>query len=106
MRSASMMAARHYKARRLAHAGRRKTFVDLVFEEAGRRGRRHELAVHLGGDPAVLDQLSVAEFDFQHLSLRVVADRSDLARVDAFALHALVSLLSWILRAEALGTTC
>src|SRR5712692_2391600 len=78
----------------LLHPVRGITLVDLVFEEARRRWRRHELAVHLGGDPAVLDQLAVAEFDLQQLRLGVVSGGADLARIDALAFHALVSLLS------------
>src|SRR6266545_5128043 len=71
---------------------RRKTFVDLVLEEARRRGRGHELAMDLGRNSAVLDQPAVAELDLQNLRLGVVAGRADLARVDAYAFH--VALLS------------
>ncbi len=91
MRSASMMASlqsAHYRAGSLSEATRRKALVDLVLEEAGRRGRRHELAVHFGRDATVLDDLAIAEFDFERLRLGVVADRADLARIDAFAFHA------------------
>src|SRR5882672_2370275 len=70
------------------YPARRKVLVDLVLEKARRRRRRHELAVHLGGDTAVLDQFPVAELDLQNLRLGVVAGRADLARVDAFSLHA------------------
>src|SRR5216684_764215 len=91
MRSASMMASlqsAHYRAGSLPKATRRKALVDLVFEEARRRGRGHELAVHFGRDPAVLIDPAVAELDLQDLRLGVVADRADLARIDAFAFHA------------------
>src|SRR5712692_1666236 len=67
---------------------RGKALVDLVLEEARRRGRRHELAVHFGRDAPVGEQPAVAEFDFENLGLGVVADRADLARIDAFAFHA------------------
>src|ERR1700693_469064 len=69
------------------YPARRKVLVDLVLEKAGRRSPRHELAVHLGGDAAVLDELAVAELDLQQLRLRVVAYRADLARGDAFSFH-------------------
>src|SRR5882672_341235 len=65
----------------------RKTLVDLVLEEARCGWRRHELAVHLGGNAPVLDQFAVAELDLQHLRFEVVAGRADLARVDAFSFH-------------------
>src|SRR5213594_1297385 len=71
----------------LLYPARWKTFVDLVFEKAGRRGRSHELAVHLGRNPAVLNQPAVAELDLQNLRLGVVTRRTDLARVDAFSFH-------------------
>src|SRR2546425_13028014 len=90
MRSASMMASlqsAHYRAGSLPKATRRKALVDLVLEEARRRGRGHELAVHFGRNAAVLIDPAVAELDFQHLRLGVVADRADLARIDAFAFH-------------------
>src|SRR6266849_1164395 len=76
----------------LLHATRRKAFIDLVLEKARRRGRSHELAMDLGRNSAVLDQLAVAELDLPNMRLRVVAGRADLARVDAFAFH--VALLS------------
>src|SRR6266700_6389254 len=91
MRSASIVSrlqSAHYKAGALPYAARRKTFVDLVLEEARRRGRRHELAVHFGRNPAVLIDPAVAELDLQELRLGVVARRADLARIDAFAFHA------------------
>src|SRR6266849_10403741 len=72
----------------LLQARRGKTLVDLVLEEAGRRGRRHELAVHFGRHASVLHDLAVAELDLQDLRLGVVARRADLARIDAFAFHA------------------
>src|SRR5258708_3492381 len=50
----------HYRAGSLSEATRRKALVDLVLEEAGRRGRRHELAVHFGRDATVLDDLAIA----------------------------------------------
>src|SRR5437867_13344195 len=71
----------------LLYPARWKTFVDLVFEETGRRGRSHELAVHLGRNPAVLYQPAVAELDLQNLRLSVVTGRAYLARVDAFPFH-------------------
>src|SRR5712691_6734236 len=90
MRSASMMASlqsAHYRAGSLSEATRRKALVDLVLEEARRRGRGHELAVYLGRHAPVLDHFAVAELDLQHLRLGVVADRADLARIDALAFH-------------------
>src|SRR5882762_2542205 len=90
MRSASiglLCKTRIIKYAVLPYAARRKAFVDLVFEEAGRRRRRHELTVHLGRNSTVLDQLAVAELHLQHLRLRVVTGRADLARVDAFSFH-------------------
>src|SRR6266702_6534478 len=91
MRSASMMASlqsAHYRAGSLSEASRRKALVDLVLEEARRRRRGHELAMHFGRDAAVLIDPAVAELDLQDLRLGVVADRADLARIDAFAFHA------------------
>src|SRR5216683_2655609 len=73
--------------RDLLYPARRKTFVDLVFEEARRRGRGDELAMDFGRNSAVLDQLAVAELDLQNLRLGVVAGRADLARVDACPFH-------------------
>ncbi len=67
---------------------RGKALVDLVFEEARRRGRGHELAVHFGRDPAVLIDPAVAELDLQDLRLGVVACslpgrlRYDASRID------------------------
>src|SRR6266571_2468275 len=90
MRSASIVSrlqSAHYKAGALPYAARRKTFVDLVLEEARRRGCRHELPVHFGRDAAVLIDPAVAELDLEDLGLGVVADRADLARVDALAFH-------------------
>src|SRR5258708_6111168 len=90
MRSASMWLlckTRIIKYGVLLYTDRRKTFVDLVLEETRRRGRRHELAMDLRRNSTVLDQLAVAELDLQHLRLRVVTDRADLARVDALSFH-------------------
>src|SRR6267378_4800300 len=90
MRSASiwlLCKTRIIGHRDLLYAGRRKTFVDLVFEKARRRRRGHELAMDLGRNSTVLDQPTVAEFDLQNLRLHVVAGRADLARVDAFSFH-------------------
>src|SRR6266853_175059 len=90
MRSASMWLlckTRIIKYGVLLYTDRRKTFVDLVLEETRRRGRRHELAMDLRRNSTVLDQLAVAEFDLQQLRLRVVTDRADPARIDAFAFH-------------------
>src|SRR5712672_2860135 len=90
MRSASMWflcKTRIIKYGVLLYTDRRKTLVDLVLEEARRRGRRHELAMDLRRNSTVLDQLAVAEFDLQQLRLRVVTDRADPARIDALALH-------------------
>src|SRR6266704_5011604 len=90
MRSASMMASlqsAHYRAGSLSEASRRKALVDLVLEEARRRRRGHELAMHFGRDAAVLIDPAVAELDLQDLRLGVVADRADLARIDALAFH-------------------
>src|SRR6266571_6891408 len=95
MRSASiwlLCKTRIIGHRDLLYPVRRKTFVDLVFEKTRRRGRGHELAVHLGRNSTVLDQPAVAELDLQNLRLGVVAGRADLARVDAFSFH--VALLS------------
>src|SRR5262252_859830 len=83
MRSASM--GPNY--RDLADASRGKALVDLVLEEAGRRGRGHELPVNFGRHAAELQDLTVAELDLQQLRLGVVADAPDLARIDALALH-------------------
>src|SRR5882762_4447569 len=85
MRSASMTRIIKYCVS--LYPARRKVLVDLVFEKTGRRRRRHELPVHFRGNAAVLEELAVAELDFQCLRLRVVADRADPARVDAFSLH-------------------
>src|SRR5882672_1376144 len=87
----------------LLYPARGETFVDLVREEARCRGRRHELAMDLGRNSAVLDQPSVAELDLQSLRLRIVADRADLARVDALSLHdhSTVTLIVSPLRTEA-----
>src|SRR5258708_27765081 len=71
----------------LLSTARRKGFVDLVFEKAGRRRCRHELTVHLGRNSAILDQLAVAELDLQKLRLGVVTGSADLVRVDAFSFH-------------------
>src|SRR6266480_3292983 len=49
---------------------------DLVFEKRARVGRRHELAVDLGVDAAVLKDLSVRHLDFERAGLFVVADRA------------------------------
>src|SRR5216684_5812141 len=90
MRSASMWLlceTRIIKYGVLLYTDRRKTFVDLVLEETRRRGRRHELAMDLRRNSTVLDQLAVAELDLQHLRLRVVTDRADLARIDALSFH-------------------
>src|SRR5262245_54598560 len=83
MRSASM--GPNYMD--LADSSRGKALVDLVLEEAGRRGRGHELAVHLRRHASILDDLAVAELELQQLRLGVVARAADLARVDALALH-------------------
>src|SRR5258706_134032 len=106
MRSASMWLlckTRIIKYGDLLYPARRKTLVDLVLEEARRRRRRHELAVHLGGDTAVLDQPAVAELDLQHLRLRIVTDRADPARIDSFPLHdhSMVTAIASPLRTEA-----
>src|SRR5712691_509164 len=93
MRSASiglLCKTRIIKYAVLPYTARRKAFVDPVFEKAGRRRCRHELAVHLGRDSAVLDDLAVAELDLQQLRLRVVADGADPARIEAFAFHVLI----------------
>src|SRR5438874_11191102 len=90
MRSASipvLCKTRIIGHRDLLYPARRKTFVDLVFEKAGCRGRGHELPMHLGRNSAVLDQPAVAELDLQDLRLGVVTRRADLARVDAFSFH-------------------
>src|SRR5215831_11685848 len=83
MRSASM--GPNY--RDLADASRGKALVDLVLEEAGGRGCRHELPVDLGRHAAVLHDLAVAELDLQQLRLGIVARAPDLARIDALSLH-------------------
>src|SRR6266581_6713116 len=104
MRSASMMASLiigevssrglcplvcpPHPACALLQARRGKALVDLVLEEARRRGRGSELTVHFGRDAAVLIDPAVAELDFEHLRFGVVAYRADLARIDAFAFHA------------------
>src|SRR6266446_310431 len=85
--ASSVYGADAFPAYALPYAVRRKALVDLVLEEARRRGRGHELAVHFGRDAAVGEQPAVAEFDFENLRLGVVADRADLARIDALALH-------------------
>src|SRR5437667_11293802 len=90
MRSASIRLL--CKTRIIGHCdspypARRETFVDLVLEKARRRGCGHELSMDFGGDPSVLNQPAIAEFDLQRLRLRVVTDRADLARVDEFAFH-------------------
>src|SRR5437660_1647358 len=90
MRSASIRLL--CKTRIIGHCdspypARRETFVNLVLEKARRRGCGHELSMDFGGDPSVLNQPAIAEFDLQRLRLRIVADRADLARVDAFAFH-------------------
>src|SRR5260221_676573 len=93
MRSASIIVTpqnAHYRSGTLLDAARWKTFVDLVFEKTGRRGRGHELAMDLWRNSAVLDDLAVAELDLQQLRLRVVADRADPARIEAFAFHVLI----------------
>src|SRR5437879_2966670 len=72
---------------RSLYPARRKTLVDLVLEKARRRRCSHELAMDFGRNSTVLDQPAVAELDLQNLRLGVVADRADLARVDAFSLH-------------------
>src|SRR6266853_6012898 len=93
MRSASIIVTpqnAHYRSGALLDAARWKTFVDLVFEKTGRRGRGHELAMDLWRNSAVLDDLAVAEFDLQQLRLRVVADGADPARIEAFAFHVLI----------------
>src|SRR5438309_7820607 len=72
---------------RSLYPARGKTLVDLVLEKARRRRRSQELAMDFGRNPTVLDQPAVAELDLQNLRLGVVADRADLARVDAFSLH-------------------
>src|SRR5258705_4226350 len=93
MRSASMgrpCETRIIKYAVLLYTARRKGFVDLVFEKAGRRRCRHELTVHLGRNTTILDQLAVAELDLQKLRLGVVTGSADLARVDAFAFHVLI----------------
>src|SRR6266850_2883733 len=90
MRSASIglpCETRIIKYAVLLYTARRKGFVDLVFEKAGRRRCRHELTVHLGRNSTILDQLAVAELDLQKLRLGVVTGSADLARVDAFSFH-------------------
>jgi len=104
MRSASMMGSHyrggieqggyaslyipHIPTYALLQARRGKALVDLVLEEARRRGRGHELAVHFGRHAAVLDHPAVTELDLQQLRFGIVAGRADLARIDAFAFHA------------------
>src|SRR5437899_11468478 len=90
MRSASIRLV--CEARIIGHChspypARRETVVDLVLAKARRRGWGHGLSMDFGGDRSVLNQPAIAEFDLQRLRLRVVADRADLARVDAFAFH-------------------
>src|SRR6266850_1127658 len=75
MRSASIglpCETRIIKYAVLLYTARRKGFVDLVFEKAGRRRCRHELTVHLGRNSTILDQLAVAELDLQKLRLGVL----------------------------------
>src|SRR5690349_5066818 len=60
---------------------------DLVVEEAGRVGGRHEAAIHLGVDADVLGDLAVRHLDFQRTALLVVADRAQLRGIDALSLH-------------------
>src|SRR3989454_2052834 len=62
-------------------------FRDLVVEKRGRVWSRHELAIHLRVDAAILKDLPVRHLDFERGGLLVVADRAHLRRIDAFALH-------------------
>src|SRR5687767_4940135 len=86
-----MTASRNGQARNgdglLAYLLRGEMLVDLVLEEASRRGRAHEAAVHFRRDAGVLDDGPAGKLDLEDLLARVVAVRAQGGRVDALAFH-------------------
>src|SRR5688572_12196651 len=83
--------------RRALYPPPRVFLVDLVVEERGGIGRRHEAPVDLGIDLHVLVDLPVGQFHLERHRLLVVADRAQLRGVDALSLHCYFAALQAVL---------
>src|SRR5471032_680761 len=65
----------------------RELLLDIVAVKTPRRTCAGEAPPDLGADTGIIDRAAVVEFDPQHPLARVVADRAQLARVDALHFH-------------------